>query len=95
MALPDFAITQARARLDPRAFVSATVLGEPMAAQRAVEAGYLDRLAADPLTAAEETARELAGLTGPALATTRRLAHGPLVELLLRQTLLAADRPRR
>jgi enoyl-CoA hydratase len=95
MALPDFAVSLARARLDPRSFVSATVLGEPMAPQRAVEAGYLDVLADDPVAAAEETAQELAGLAGPALSTTRRLAYAPLVEVLLRQTLLAPDRQRR
>jgi hypothetical protein len=84
----------ARARLDPRALVSATVLAEPMTPHRAVEAGFLDILADDPVAAAEETARDLANLAGPALATTRGLAYAPVVELLLRQTLLAPDRQR-
>ena len=44
--------------------------------------------------AAEDAARELAVLVGPALATTRRLAYAPVVDLLLRQSLLAPDRGR-
>lgn len=94
MVLPDFALTLARARLDPRAFVRATVLGQPMTPAAAVDAGFLDAVADDPVAAAKSVARELAALGGPALATTRRLAHGPTVDTLLRQSLLAPDRRR-
>jgi enoyl-CoA hydratase len=94
MVLPDFALTLARARLDPRAFVRATVLGAAMTPAEAVRAGLLDAVADDPVASAEEVARELAGLSGPALATTRRLVHAPTVEALLRQSLLAPDRQR-
>lgn len=92
MALPDFAITLARARLDPRAVVSATVLGEAMTPDRAVAVGFLDELADDPVGRALAVAEELGRLPRRAFATTRRLAHEPLVEVLLRQSLLAPDR---
>ncbi|QIG43729.1 crotonase/enoyl-CoA hydratase family protein [Nocardioides anomalus] len=92
MVLPDFALTLARARLDPRAFVRATVLGEALAPGAAVDAGFLDVVADDPVAAAEAAAADLAALVGPALATTRRLAHAPTVDTLLRQSLLAPDR---
>jgi enoyl-CoA hydratase len=92
LVLPDFALTLARARLDPRAFVRATVLGEAVTPHEAVGTGLLDAVADDPVAAAEAAAQDLAGLTGPALATTRRLAHAPTVEALLRQSLLAPDR---
>lgn len=92
MVLPDFALSLARARLDPRFLLAATMLAEAGTPDRAVQVGLLDAVAADPVAAALEVARDLAGLVGPAFATTKRLAHEALVAELRQQSLLAPDR---
>jgi enoyl-CoA hydratase len=95
MVLPDFALTLARSRLDPRCLPAATVLAEAGTPERAVEVGFLDTLAADSVAAALEVARDLAALVGPAFTTTKRLAHEALIEELQGQSLLAPDRRQR
>ncbi len=86
-ALPDFALTLASDRLDPRRRARATVLGVATAPAEAVEVGFLHELREDPVAAAIEVARGLSRLPATPLATTRRLAHAPLLAALAGQSL--------
>ncbi len=77
MPLPVFAVELARARLDPRLFTRATLLGQTFGGQEAVEVGYLDEVvpADDLLDRGMELATQAANLEtsgfGPSKARVR------------------------
>jgi enoyl-CoA hydratase len=82
LRLPIFAVELAHDRLCERHIVGATVEARLYDPERACEVGYLDRTApADELaTAALEEARNLSKLNLKALADTKRVLRGPMVE---------------
>ncbi|MGD0393736.1 MAG: crotonase/enoyl-CoA hydratase family protein [Acidimicrobiales bacterium] len=87
MALPSFAIAMATYRLERRFLTPATMFAEVASPERAVDMGFLDELADDPLTRARSLATTLAALPRGAFATTkRRVWRG------LRQELAALER---
>lgn len=77
LTVPTFAIELARQRLHPAHFDRAVVSATMYAPQEAVVAGYLDRVVdpAELLTAAQETAADLAGLNMAAHAATKLRAR--------------------
>jgi enoyl-CoA hydratase len=79
MGLPQFAITLARYRLDPRHLTAAACFAELGTADRAVEVGFLDQVAEDPLSAAVELATQLASYSHEAFALTKSRVRAPLV----------------
>ncbi|MDH5238345.1 MAG: crotonase/enoyl-CoA hydratase family protein [Acidimicrobiia bacterium] len=84
LPLPQFAIDLAAARLDVRQLTRATALAHIYDSAGAVEAGYLDVLAADPLAEATTVAAELAGrLSAFGFAGTRRTARQALADAVL------------
>ena len=88
MALPSFALTMARYRLERRFLTQATMFSEVASPERALEMGFLDELAEDPLATACSLAAALAALPSRAFATTkRRLWRG------LQQELAALEGP--
>lgn len=74
MPLPILAYELARDRLSPRHFTEATLGAAQFAPERAVEAGYLDRLVGESelLEVALAEARRLAALSGPMYALSKR-----------------------
>jgi len=87
MSLPSFAVAMAAHRLDRRFLTAATMFAEVVPPERAVDMGFLDELADDPLTRACSLAATLAELPRGAFATTkRRVWRG------LRQELAALER---
>ncbi len=72
MSLPSFAVAMARHRLERRFLTSATMFAEVVSPERAVDMGFLDELADDPLARACSLAATLTVLPGRALATTKR-----------------------
>jgi len=82
MGLPEFAVTMARHRLDPRRLTAATCFAEVGTGVRAVEMGYLDELADDPIAAALFLANKLAEFSHDAFALTKSRVRAPLVEAL-------------
>jgi enoyl-CoA hydratase len=83
LALPQFAWELAAARLAPAFLTRATVQAEIFDPAGAIEAGFVDRVEADPLAAAMAEARRLAGLPGGAYGSTKRALRQPLVERVL------------
>ncbi|MBI2709616.1 MAG: crotonase/enoyl-CoA hydratase family protein [Actinobacteria bacterium] len=83
MALPVFAVEMARARLAPTALTTATLGATIYDPQGAVDAGYLDRLADDPLAEALAEAEQLAGLRRGAYARTKTALRGEVIERIL------------
>lgn len=79
MGLPEFAVTLARHRLDPRRLTAATCFAEVATGARAAEVGFLDELADDPVAAARTLAADLAGLSPAAFAITKARVRAPLV----------------
>lgn len=83
MSLPPFAVALARERLEQRSLTSATMLAEIAAPDRAVELGYLDGLADDPVAAATRIAERLADdLVPDAFAATKARVRAPLLAQL-------------
>ncbi len=82
LRLPIFAAELARERLSPRHLVGATVEARLCTPERAREVGFLDRTvaAAEVVPVAIEEARALSALNPAALATTKRILRGALVE---------------
>jgi len=91
MALPDFALTLAADRLDRRRLAEATLFAGVSTPRDAVEVGFLHELADDPVAAALDYARALARLPAAPLATTRRVAHAPLLATLTGQSLRSSE----
>jgi enoyl-CoA hydratase len=85
MALPQYAVELAQARLVPAHLTRAAVQAEIYDPAGAVTAGYLDRVvaAADCERAAIEEARRLGALPGPAYAGTKRSVRQPIVDRVL------------
>jgi enoyl-CoA hydratase len=76
LALPEFGFTLAERRLDRRRLLRATVLGELVGPDEAVEFGFLDAVVdADPVAAAVELAESLAPLSIAALVATRQTMY--------------------
>ena len=88
MTLPIFAVELARARLSKRHFDRATAQAEIYAPEAAVDAGFLDRLAAPDAIeeAAASEASRLAALRQPAFRASKWLAHRRTLEAV-RETL--------
>lgn len=78
MGLPEFAVTLARHRLDPRRLTAAACFAEVATGARAVEVGFLDELAEDPVVAARALAADLADLPPEAFAITKARVRAPL-----------------
>jgi enoyl-CoA hydratase len=76
LALPDFAIELATARLSKRYLTRAAIQAEIFDPEGAVAAGYLDRLADDCVGAATAEAEALAQLPAAAYAGTKRSLRG-------------------
>lgn len=80
MPLPTFGVELARDRLSVRHFTRATALAEIYDASGALDAGWLDELATDPVATAIERAAALTeALDMDAFASTRRRTRGALV----------------
>ena len=89
MALPSFAVAVATHRLERRFLTSALMFSEIASPERALEMGFLDEVADDPLSRACSLAATLAELPSGAFAITkRRLWRG------LRRDLAALEGPR-
>jgi enoyl-CoA hydratase len=83
LALPNFAVTLAMHRLERRVLTAATMFAEVVAPERAVDMGYLDESADDPLSRACALAKELATLPqDPFVATKRRIRRALHEELM-------------
>lgn len=81
MALPRFAVELGRERLSKRHFNSAANLATIYGPSEAVDAGYLDRLDADPVGAAIAEAEQLgAGVHPKAFAETRVRMRGEIAD---------------
>jgi len=82
MSLPAFAVELARDRLDPRAFVRATLLGEVFDPHGAVDAGWLDKVVPEESCVDEAIAeaRRLGGLSQAAYATTKRMLRQATID---------------
>jgi enoyl-CoA hydratase len=76
MALPDFAIELAMARLSKRHLTRAAIQAEIYDHDGAVGAGYLDRVEADVVAAARAEAARLAALPAAAYAGTKASLRG-------------------
>ena len=88
MALPSFAVAVATHRLERRFLTSALMFSEIASPERALEMGFLDEVADDPLSRACSLAATLAELPSGAFAITkRRLWRG------LRRDLAALEGP--
>lgn len=72
LALPNFAVTLARHRLERRFLTAATMFAEVGSPERAVEMGFLDEAVDDPLPRARALAHELATLPMEPFAVTKR-----------------------
>jgi enoyl-CoA hydratase len=72
MALPNFAVVLATHRLERRFLTVATMFARVVAAEQAVEMGYLDESVDDPLARAHAVAAELKNLPPAAFAGTKR-----------------------
>jgi enoyl-CoA hydratase len=83
MTLPVWAVELAAARLSKRATTQALIQAQVFDPAGALAAGYLDRLDADPVTAATNEARALGQLPGPAYAGTKRSLRQPMVDRVL------------
>ncbi|HLT17733.1 MAG TPA: crotonase/enoyl-CoA hydratase family protein [Acidimicrobiales bacterium] len=85
MALPEFAVALAEARLSPTHLTRATIQGEVFDPAGALAAGYLDRVVpaeeCEAVTIAE--ARRLGALRAGAYAYTKSSLRRPMVERLL------------
>ncbi len=82
MVLPMFAVKLARDRLSKRHLQRATVQAEIYSPEAAVDAGFLDRVAApgDLFAGALEEAQRLAQLPRAAFARTRGTVRGEMLE---------------
>jgi len=82
LRLPVFAVELAHDRLCERHIVGATVEARLYSPERACEVGFLDRVvpADDTIEAALNEARTLSKLNLKALADTKRVLRGPMVE---------------
>ena len=72
LSLPNFAVSLATHRLERRYLTLATMFAEVVPPERAVDMGYLDERADDPLSRACALAQELASLPRDAFAVTKR-----------------------
>lgn len=88
MPLPVFVVELARARLDPRHFMTATGLAQVYGPKGAQEVGFLHRAVSpqDLEATCIKSARRLAKLSPPAFELTRENARGA-TEALVRETL--------
>ncbi len=85
MPVPVFAVALAQDRLSKRHLTRAILLGETYDGPGAIDAGYLDQLADDPLSAAIDQAVVLAQtISAGALAITRKNVRGSTIEHVLR-----------
>ena len=84
MPLPIFAVELARARLDPRLFTQATLLGKTFDSEGAVAAGYLDEVvnADDLLERGMALATQAASLEPSGFAPSKARARRALAELV-------------
>jgi enoyl-CoA hydratase len=83
LALPEFAIELARARLSKRSLTRATIQGEVFDPEGALAAGYVDRLDPSCAAAALEEARRLAALPQGAYARTKQAMRQPVADRVL------------
>lgn len=84
IALPQFAVDMARLRLNPNHLLAATALATITSPDQACAFGYLDRLEADPRSAASSLAEELASAGLKALARTKLRMNAAIVGQLER-----------
>jgi enoyl-CoA hydratase len=84
MALPDFAIELAKARLDPRMFTRAALHGELYDAEQAVAVGYLDETATadDLFDVTMAHARRMARFAPTGYGPSKAHVRGPMAELV-------------
>ncbi len=79
LTVPWFGIALARHRLSRPGYDRAVITGEIMSPQDAIDVGFLDRVAPDPLAAAQIAATQLKGLDATAHAATKLRVREPVI----------------